>query len=380
MEFFSPERSMDTASEDAGFFHFFSEDGAVYDTNTRVLVTAARFVFSYATAYQHLGKEEYLEAVRHGVKGLRGTLFNQASGAYHWVVRDGKPIESQIFTYALAMVLLGYSKAVAVGVEEAVPYVKETFDTLEARMWEPAHGLYAEEADAGFNVSDYRSQSGNLHMCEALIAAYEATRDKAYLDRALTIADNICNRQAGLAQGLVWEHYTKSWAADMDFDNDKEAFTIFRPWGFQPGHQVEWARLLLQLNRHAPALWFVPKARFLFDVAFQQAWDETHGGLAYSFAPSGEVCNWDKIFWVQVEAAGTAAMLASKTGRHEYWDHYDKLWAYAWRVMVDHKHGSWQRRCNREGAPHFSEKTKLGLCVDPDYHILGALDGALTFL
>ena len=42
--------------------------------------------------------------------------------------------------------------------------------------------------------------------------------------------------------------------------------------------------------------------------------------------------------------------------------------------------GSWRRRCDRLGAPHFPEKTKLGLCVDPDYHILGALDGALAFL
>ena len=48
--------------------------------------------------------------------------------------------------------------------------------------------------------------------------------------------------------------------------------------------------------------------------------------------------------------------------------------------MVDHAHGSWRRRCNRLGVPHFPEKTKLGLCVDPDYHILGALDGALAFL
>ena len=35
-----------------------------------------------------------------------------------------------------------------------------------------------------------------------------------------------------------------------EFSNDAEALTIFRPWGFQPGHQVEWARLLITLNRY----------------------------------------------------------------------------------------------------------------------------------
>ena len=31
----------------------------------------------------------------------------------------------------------------------------------------------------------------------------------------------------------------------------------------------------------------------------------------------------------------------------------------------------------RKGEPYFTEKTKLTLCVDPDYHILGGLGGAL---
>merc|ERR1719453_1295425 len=184
---------------------------------------------------------------------------------------------------------------------------------MEQRLWEPKHGLYAEEADADWNVSPYRSESGNLHTTEALIAAYEATKEQRYLDRALLVADNICNRQAGLASGLVWEHYNEDWSADMEFSNADGALTIFRPWGFQPGHQVEWARMLLTLNRYAPAIWFVPKARYLFDVAVKQAWDAEHGGLAYSFDPSGAVCDWDKIFWVQVESIGTAGMLAVGT-------------------------------------------------------------------
>ena len=44
------------------------------------------------------------------------------------------------------------------------------------------------------------------------------------------------------------------------------------------------------------------------------------GGLAYSFSPDGTPCDWDKIFWVQCEAIGTAAMLATETGKDEYWE------------------------------------------------------------
>ena len=65
--FFAPARCVDP---EGGFFHFFAADGEVYDTATRVLVTEARFVFTFATAYEHLGGEEYLRAVEHGVKSL----------------------------------------------------------------------------------------------------------------------------------------------------------------------------------------------------------------------------------------------------------------------------------------------------------------------
>lgn len=214
----------------------------MYDKTTRVLVTEARFIFTYASAYQQLQKEEYKSAVRHGVAFLRGPLRNAENGAYHWCLENGKPTDSKILTYALSFCLLAYSKAVSCGVAEANEYVQETFDLLEKHMWDAKYGLYAEEADANWVVDPYRSESGNLHLTEALIAAYEATKDKKYLDRAVLVADNICNRQAGQAQGLVWEHYKEDWAVDMAFSNDAEELTIFRPWGFQPGHQVAWPR------------------------------------------------------------------------------------------------------------------------------------------
>ena len=266
------------------------------------------------------------------------------------------------------------------GVEAARPYLEETWELLETRMWDAEKGLYAEEADADWNVSPYRSESGNLHVTEALIAAYEATREPKYLERAALVADHVCNRQAGLTQGLVWEHFREDWSADLSFANDADALTIFRPWGFQPGHQVEWARFLLALDRHAPKMWYLPKARYLFDVAVGRAWDDEHGGLAYSFDPDGAVCDWDKIFWVQCESIGTAAMLAKVTGREEYWEHYERLWKHSWNHFVDHEHGSWHRRLSRTHQPHFTEKTKLSLCVDPDFHILGAFAGAIMML
>ena len=56
-----------------------------------------------------------------------GPLRNRANGAYHWVLEDGAPTDSKIYTYALAQTLLAYAKAVGVGVEAARPYLEETW-------------------------------------------------------------------------------------------------------------------------------------------------------------------------------------------------------------------------------------------------------------
>ena len=138
MRFFDPARCLDP---EGGYFHFYAEDGTVYDNETKVLVTQARFIFTFAVAYEHLKEEKYLDAIKHGVTYLStGPLRNKENGGYHWVVKDGKPTESKIYTYALAQTLLAYAKAAGAGVAEAKGYLEETWDLLENHMWDAKHG------------------------------------------------------------------------------------------------------------------------------------------------------------------------------------------------------------------------------------------------
>ena len=89
---------------------------------------------------------------------------------------------------------------------------------LEARFWEPQHGLYKDEADGQWNFTGYRGQNANMHMCEAMLAAFEASGEQRYVERALQLADNMTRRQAAKAGGLVWEHYDSNWEIDWDYN------------------------------------------------------------------------------------------------------------------------------------------------------------------
>ncbi|MFT4197652.1 MAG: AGE family epimerase/isomerase [Pseudoxanthomonas sp.] len=387
---------------DGGFFHYFKDDGRVYDRQHRHLVSSTRFVFNYATAAIEFGgedpalREEYLAAVRHGLAFLRQRHLDQQSGGYFWTLRDGQPEDTTQHCYGAAFVLLAYAIAHRAGAEDCRPCMDAHWDLLETRYWEPEAGLYRDDADRQWNFSAYRGQNANMHMCEALLAAYEASAQQRYLRRALLLADHMTRRQAAMCDGLVWEHYDAHWRVDTDYHRD-EPRHLFRPWGFQPGHQSEWAKLLLILDGHLRDLgettdWLSPKACELFDRALEVAWDGEFGGLIYGFAPESLrkgltgpalpdglhfICDDDKYFWVQAESIAATARLAAATGQARYWQWYDRLWEYAWTHMIDHAHGAWYRILDHRNRKYDDEKSPAG---KTDYHTMGACHDVLHVL
>lgn len=351
-----------------GFFHFFRDDGEIYDRHTRHLVSSTRFVFNYSMAFQAFGGDDYRAAVGHGINFLRDVHRDPVGGGYAWLLRDGEKLDTTNHCYGLAFVALAYAKAVEAGFADAAAHLDETWNLMEQHFWEPQYGLYADEADADWKLSDYRGQNANMHACEAWLAAYEATREHRYLERAALLADNMVNRQAALSGGLVWEHYRSDWSVDWEY-NFGDRSNIFRPWGYQPGHQTEWAKLLLILDRHAPAGWHLPRARELFDRALALSWDEEYGGMVYGNDREGRFYDEDKYFWVQAESLATAALLADRTGEVRYWDWYERLWDYSWRHFVDHRYGAWYRILRRDNSKYNDEKSPAG---KTDYHTMGA--------
>ncbi|MEZ5462093.1 AGE family epimerase/isomerase [Dokdonella sp.] len=372
MDFYHP-RCIDARG---GFFHYFRDDGSIYDHSNRHLVSSTRFVFNYAMAAREFSRSDYLDIARHGLSYLREAHRDPISGAYAWTLHDGKVLDATRHAYGMAFVMLAYATSMKAGIEAAIPWLDETWQLLEERFWDAESGLYRDEADAEWVFSPYRGQNANMHLTEALIAAFEASGERRYIERALVVADAMTRRQAAKAGGLVWEHHDENWNIDWDYHRDDPKH-LFRPWGFQPGHQTEWAKLLLILDRHRPHDWLLPTATHLFETAMARAWDDVNGGLCYGFAPDGVICDADKYFWVQAESLAAAALLAERSGDPRHIDDYDKLWAYAWRNFVDHEHGAWYRILDRENRKYSDEKSPAG---KTDYHTMGACHEVLAMI
>ncbi|MCC2973644.1 AGE family epimerase/isomerase [Massilia sp. IC2-476] len=374
LAFYHP-RALDPSG---GFYHYFRDDGSIYERRARHLVSSTRFVFVYAKAWRHFQDPDYQRMVRHGVDFLRRAHRNPDTGGYAWQLDWDKGVatvrDADNHCYGLAFVLLAYAHALSAGVEEARAWILETFELMERHFWQEEHGLYADQASADWRVLDpYRGQNANMHACEALLAAFGATGNKTYLHRAELLARNITQRQAGRAGGMIWEHYQQDWQPDWEFNLHDKA-NLFRPWGYQPGHFTEWAKLLLQLEAQGqhlagPRDWLLPAAQDLYAKALRHAWDARHGGLHYGFAPDGSVCDADKYFWVQAETLAAAALLGARTGAERYWVDYERLWRYCWAHFVDHEHGAWYRILTADNRKYSDEKSPAGKV---DYHTMGA--------
>ena len=356
-------------NETGGFFQHFKDDGSIYDLDTRHLVSSTRFIFNYSMAAMQFNHVEYIDAAKHGIDYLREHHLNKDTGGYAWMMNGKEVIDSTNYCYGLAFVLLAYSTAYKAGIKEAKNYIEETFDLMEKYFWSKEHELYSDEINSDWSiVTNYRGQNANMHTCEALIQAFESTNEQKYLDRALLIAKNICIRQAGLADGLIWEHYDINWQIDWSYNKDTPD-DLFRPWGFQVGHLTEWSKLLIILERHSKEDWLLSRAQELFDDAIEMGWDEKSGGLFYGVAPNGDVCDNDKYFWVQAESLAAAAVLAHRTGDEYYWDWYEGIWEYSWKHMVDHKYGAWFRILDSKNMKYDNLKSPAGKV---DYHTMGA--------
>ncbi|MEO9947318.1 AGE family epimerase/isomerase [Paraglaciecola sp.] len=363
--------------ESGGYFQNFKDNGEVFNGGFKQLVSSTRIIVNYARAATALNRSHYKDIAEHGLTYLEQVHWQPSTESYAWTLQDHKALDMTQQAYGYAFVMLAYAAVHKHGVRDGLSDMRRTFDLLENKFWQADFGLYADEISPTGVLSDYRGQNSNMHLCEAMIAAFEASAEPQYLERAKVLAKNITQGQANLTNGLVWEHYQVDFQPDWEY-NKEDPKNLYRPWGFQPGHQTEWAKLLIAIYRHSKESWLLEKAQELFDLAYEKSWDKEHGGLIYGFAPDGSWCDDDKYFWVQAESFAAAAMLYQETHNIKYLDAYRELWDYSWHNLVDHQYGAWFRVLKRNNDKYSDEKSSAG--AKCDYHTLGACLDALVGL
>jgi len=359
-----------------GYYQGFYANGTAFAQTFKQLVSSARMVINFMRASVLMARPELLALGRHGLDYVENVHYRRESRQYAFTIIDGKPADMTQQAYGYAFLLGMHAASRAAGASRDDSALTQLFDQLERRFYlGDAEGAYLDTLSEGGVADTYRGQNSNMHLCEMLIAAFEATHNRTYLARAELLADTFTRKLAARAGGFVWEHYTETWEVDWKYNMDDPS-NIYRPWGFQPGHQFEWAKNLLHLHKHKPAAWKLERARQLFDGAWEVAWDTKYGGLIYGFAPNRTWCDSGKYFWVQAEAFATAALLHQATADARYAKMYETLWNYVWKHWVDHRFGAWHAfNMTRDNRLLSDKKAIAG--AKCDYHSMQACVTAL---
>jgi mannose/cellobiose epimerase-like protein (N-acyl-D-glucosamine 2-epimerase family) len=184
------------------------------------------------------------------------------------------------------------------------------------------------------------------------MAAFEATGDRLYLERAERIAGLIIGRHATQLGYRVAEHFDPEWNLDQGYRGSD----MFRPAGTTPGHWLEWSRLLLQLwviggKRLG---WLPEAARGLFRTAIELGWDDRRGGFFYTLDWQDAPALRQKLWWPCAEAIGAAAFLCAHDPSpfHEMW--YRRLWDFAADHFIDRENGGWIPELSEDLEPTHS--------------------------
>ncbi|MFG1461268.1 AGE family epimerase/isomerase [Xanthobacter sp. DSM 24535] len=342
-----------------GFFEKLTPDGIPTEDPRRARVLG-RQIFSFATAAKLGWDGPARDLVRHGLDALEARYFD-ANGLVRSVIdADGKVLVGTFDLYDHAFVLFGLAAAHAAGERPAELAARAR--TLLARMRsEFAHPT------AGFEESQPRTlplkANPHMHIFEASLAWSQTSPDPEWLAQADEIAELCLARFLDPATGALREFYDGDWTALTDHEGSV----------VEPGHQFEWAWLLIRwglLRRRRDA---IAAARRLIDLAETKGVDTTRG-LAINELNADLTVRDDRArLWPQTERIKAFTALAGIAETPQERAFAEAKVAEAarglMRFFVHPVPGAWWEHIGADGKPIVEPSRASSL-----YHIICAID------
>jgi mannose-6-phosphate isomerase len=269
-----------------GFIDRLTPDGRADAQAPRRIMVQARQIYCFAKAAQ-MGW--YPQGREVALKGLDYLLTKAKSpdgkpGFVHVLTPEGAVLKPLRDTYDQAFVLLALASVYALDQDAQIrAEIDALCYFLDTQLRSPNGGFHE-----GLPVSMPRRQNPHMHLFEAMIAAFDATHDNVFQNRAgdffaLFLA-NLYDKQ----KQLLGEYFEEDWSR-------------IEPVSIEPGHQAEWAWLLKGFERITGC----PTGRFrgeLLASALRYR-DEATGCLVDEGDTTGNVRRDTRRLWPQTEIA-----------------------------------------------------------------------------
>ncbi|MGD7707020.1 AGE family epimerase/isomerase [Microlunatus sp. Y2014] len=316
------------------------------------LYVTARLTHVYSLAAL-LGHEGAADLVGHGLSCLETSFHDDRYGGWFTSVDPDhdQPVDDTKQAYPHVFVMLAASSAVIAGLG-GERLLEQACAVYDEHFWDDEYAMGREEWDRAFtSTSAERGANSTMHAVEAFLTVAVATGDDRWQQRAEAMAERI----TGVAESHDWripEHFDQAWIPDLERHRDSPRDPV-KPYGATPGHGLEWARLLLQLQAGGTGdRDWLPVALHLADRAIADAWAvDGADGFVYTVDWQGRPLVRNRLHWVACEALGAAAALWQRTGDDTWARWWDTWWRYVERHLIDREHGSWHHELDERNRP-----------------------------
>lgn len=269
-----------------GFIDRLTPEGRADILAPRRVFVQARQIYCFAKAalvgWYPEGREIAMKALDHLL--ARAKSPDGQPGFVHTLAHDGSVLDPLRDTYDHAFVLLALSSVYELDRDAQVrAEIDALVAFLGARLRSP-HGGFQE----GWPAAMPRRQNPQMHLFEAMIAAFDATHDAAFQNRAgeffaLFLA-NLYDKQ----KQVLGEYFEDDWSR-------------IEPVSVEPGHQAEWVWLLKGFERITGC----PTGRYRAELLASalRYRDEATGCLIDEGDAAGNIKRHSRRLWPQTEMA-----------------------------------------------------------------------------
>ena len=335
-----------------GFHERLSQDGTPLFEPRRARVQP-RQIYAFARA-PHLGWNGDSHRIVERAMGFFLRHYRRPDGLYRTLVApDGSPLDNSVLLYDQAFALLGIASARRLlGSDPALEESGESlFEALFSQLKRVGPGFCS-----GLPERFPLLSNPHMHLFESALAWREVSSDPQWRTLVDELGELALAHFVDAVSGAVRETYDDAWAPVPGIEGRR----------VEPGHQFEWAWLLLRWHPENDSAARRAALR-LIDIG------EQHGvrdGLAVdALLDDFSVLDANARLWPQTERLKASAFAASLTGESRYWLSAVAAARGLLRYFETPTPGLWYDRISSDGVMH-----DVPAPASSFYHIVAAID------
>jgi mannose/cellobiose epimerase-like protein (N-acyl-D-glucosamine 2-epimerase family) len=286
-----------------GFHESLRQDGKP-SGETRRARLYPRQIYAFSVAGELGWRGPAADAVRQGLQALLAH-YRRPDGLYRGLVTpSGAPLLERAVLYDQAFVLLGFAGAhTALGEISARDEAHRLIARIDAAL---------RNSNGGFEESAPRTlpllANSHMHLLEACLEWMDQDQDRTWSELAEEIVELALRRFRDPANGFIREFFDGDWTVAPGADADV----------VEPGHQYEWAWLLLRWSQrvHNPRAFEL--ALDLIDRAEDRGVDPARGVAINSLCGDGRARDARARLWPQTERIKATCLAGAITGETRY--------------------------------------------------------------